>query len=507
LENQVTIDEKQTLKKNNTSFKGDVFRLVGGTVIAQIIGIITVPIISRFFGPEAYGTAALFTSITGVISVICCWRYELAIVVPEKDEEAASVFFVSLFASLITTILTFLLTAFWAEPLFKLIKSDNLLPFKWFIPFFIFIQGCYMTFNYWNSRTKRFSRVALAGVLNSTITRVINIITGSFGKASGGAMIEAYTAGQAVATSTIGLQILKQDSSFLKANFSFSDQFKILKKYKKFPLLGIWCAFLNTFSSDLPPLLLTYFFNSIVVGFFAFGHRLLSLPMALIGKSIAQVFFQRSAEAKHSNQLGNLTEKIFNQLFTLGLFPFMLLMIIAPELFSIAFGDKWYEAGVYSQILAPWVFCNFICAPITSIVDTLNKQEIAVYFNIVLVITRFLSLYIGGQQNNILLALTIYSVSGMLVYVLWSYVMLRLAQSNIELILKTFIKHFITTLVLLSPIIILKFYFNINHWALIIISLIFSFVYLYQLSKLQPEILNKIINKFKHRERELANDK
>ena len=84
MENQSTSEEKQTLKKNNTSFKGDVFRLVGGTVIAQIIGIITVPIISRFFGPEAYGTAALFTSITGVISVICCWRYELAIVVPEK---------------------------------------------------------------------------------------------------------------------------------------------------------------------------------------------------------------------------------------------------------------------------------------------------------------------------------------------------------------------------------------------------------------------------------------
>ncbi|MBP5470302.1 MAG: oligosaccharide flippase family protein, partial [Candidatus Riflebacteria bacterium] len=257
--NQVTTEEKQTLKKNNTSFKGDVFRLVGGTVIAQIIGVITVPIISRFFGPEAYGTAALFTSITGVIAVVCCWRYELAIVIPEKDEEAASVFFVSLFATLITTILTVIITAFYVEPLFKLLKSENLLPYKWFIPVFVLLHGIYTTFNYWNSRTKRFSRVALAGVLNSTLTRVINII-------SGGAMISAYTVGQAVATSTIGLQILKQDSSFLKSNFKFSEQFKVLDKYKKFPLLGIWCGFLNTLSSDLPPLLLTYFFNSIIVG-------------------------------------------------------------------------------------------------------------------------------------------------------------------------------------------------------------------------------------------------
>ena len=161
MENNNTTETKQTLKKNNTSFKGDVFRLVGGTVIAQVIGVITVPIISRFFGPEAYGTAALFTSITGVIAVISCWRYELAIVIPEKDEEAASVFFVSLFAAITTTTLTILLTAFYAEPIFKLLKSENLLPYKWLIPIFVLFHGVYTTFNYWNSRSKRFSRVAL----------------------------------------------------------------------------------------------------------------------------------------------------------------------------------------------------------------------------------------------------------------------------------------------------------------------------------------------------------
>ncbi|MBR4329519.1 MAG: oligosaccharide flippase family protein, partial [Candidatus Riflebacteria bacterium] len=211
------------LEKKNTSFGGDVFRLVGGTVIAQIIGIITIPIISRFFGPEAYGTAALFTSITSVIAVICCWRYELAIVIPEKDEEAVSVFLVSLFATLITTGLTLFLTVFYSDTLFKILNSENLLPYKWFIPIFVLLQGCYMTFNYWNSRAKRFNRVALAGVLNSTITRIINIITGLLDKASSGAMIGAYTIGQATASVTIGTQILKNDSSFLKANFRFKE--------------------------------------------------------------------------------------------------------------------------------------------------------------------------------------------------------------------------------------------------------------------------------------------
>ncbi|MBQ2591834.1 MAG: oligosaccharide flippase family protein [Candidatus Riflebacteria bacterium] len=83
---QSDIDGQQTLVKNNTSFKGDVFRLVGGTIIAEIIGIITVPIISRLFGPDVFGTVALFASVTGLLTVIACWRYELAIVIPENDE-------------------------------------------------------------------------------------------------------------------------------------------------------------------------------------------------------------------------------------------------------------------------------------------------------------------------------------------------------------------------------------------------------------------------------------
>ena len=497
MEDTNTTETKQTLKKNNTSFKGDVFRLVGGTVIAQIIGVITVPIISRFFGPEAYGTAALFTSITGVIAVISCWRYELAIVIPEKDEEAASVFFVSLFAAITTTTLTILLTAFYAEPIFKLLKSENLLPYKWLIPIFVLFHGVYTTFNYWNSRSKRFSRVALAGVLNSTTTRIINIITGLLGKASGGAMIGANTAGQAVATTTIGLQIVKQDCNFLKVNFKIADIVEALKKYKKFPLLGIWCGFLNTFSSQLPPLLLTYFFNSMIVGFFAFGHRLLTLPMTLIGASLAQVFFQRSTEAKYNNQLGSLTSKIFTQLFCLGLFPFMLLMIIAPELFSVVFGERWHEAGIYSQILAPWVFCNFICSPITSIADSLNKQEVAVYFNILLVITRFLSLYIGGTRNDIFLALSIYSASGVIVYLLWSYVMLKLANSEIKSLAKSFLKNFIQTLALLSPVILIRYCYKPNQILLLAISALFSIVYIYQIYKFQPELINKILSKFK----------
>ena len=67
------------------SFVGDVLKLTGGAVFAQALGLLITPILSRLFAPEAFGTAAIFGSLLQVCTVVVCLRYELAIMLPEKD--------------------------------------------------------------------------------------------------------------------------------------------------------------------------------------------------------------------------------------------------------------------------------------------------------------------------------------------------------------------------------------------------------------------------------------
>ena len=82
--------------KRNTTFKADVLRLVSGTSLAQVISLLAAPILTRIYAPEAFGIAALFASITGILSVLACMRYELAIVLPDNDREAANLLAVCL---------------------------------------------------------------------------------------------------------------------------------------------------------------------------------------------------------------------------------------------------------------------------------------------------------------------------------------------------------------------------------------------------------------------------
>ena len=74
----------------SSSFATDVLKLVTGTTFAQIIAILASPLLTRLYGPEAFGFLALFTSITSIIGVIACMRYEMAIMLPKTDEEAAN---------------------------------------------------------------------------------------------------------------------------------------------------------------------------------------------------------------------------------------------------------------------------------------------------------------------------------------------------------------------------------------------------------------------------------
>ena len=90
------------MSKPSSSFAANVLKLVTGSVIAQGLGVLAAPVIARLFAPEAFGVAALFVSITGIIGVVACLRYELAIMLPKTDEEAANLLGISLFFVLIS---------------------------------------------------------------------------------------------------------------------------------------------------------------------------------------------------------------------------------------------------------------------------------------------------------------------------------------------------------------------------------------------------------------------
>ena len=454
------------------------------------------PIVTRLFAPEAFGVAALFASIAGIIGVVACLRYELSIMLPKTDEEAANLLGVSLFFVLIITSISALIIFFADDVIVNLLNSPELKKYLWLVPVSVFVSGTFLALNYWNSRTKHFGRLSIARVISSVATQITKLGAGFAGFVSGGVLIGTGILGQIVSTFVLGGQIWRDDRRLFKANIRWKKMIAGLKRHKKFPIYNTWSALMNTASQQLPALLLAFYFSPKVVGFYALGKAVLSMPMRMVGGAVSQVFFQKASEAH--NRTGNLSkvvEEVFNRLVSLGIFPILLLTLIGEDLFIVAFGAPWAEAGVYIQILGLWIFFQFISSPISTLFTVLEKQHYGLFFNGVLLGTRAASLIIGGMTGDVRFTLCLLAGIGVVCYGFLCFWLISKAGLPVMRALYHIVKYSIYSSPLLIVTALAKWSLGVQEMGMLLLGLCCLVVY-YLPVMIQDEELRKPIHMF-----------
>jgi O-antigen/teichoic acid export membrane protein len=177
-------------------------------------------------------------------------------------------------------------------------------------------------------------------------------------------------------------------------------------------------AFLNVFSTNIVVILLSYFFQNAVTGFYALANRVIVSPMSIITGSYGQVFFQKiTGLSKGNNNQEEITffKKTVIKLLLFSFPVFFLFFLFSTQIFSFVFGEKWEIAGYYAQILVPMLYLRFTGSIVSSIVIVHNQQKKALIIEVINTILRVLSLVIGGVMQNIVLGLILFSLTSFLI--------------------------------------------------------------------------------------------
>ncbi len=383
--------------------------LMTGTTIAQAIPIAISPILTRIYSPENFGIFALFTSITGILSTIATGRYELAIMLPEKDEDSINVVALSILIAFGISFLILSTVFIFNNQITKLLGNQEISKWLYFVPLFVLLAGIYQSLKYWATRKKQFKKVAISEVSQSTARATINTPLGFLNFGSTG-LITGALVGQASATSVLGWKTWKNDKS--KRRFISKEKIKKNARiYKNFPKYSTLKALLNTASNQMPIFLLTSFFSATITGFYSFGHRIVAAPMGLLGRSVAQVFYEKASRTyNEQGDLYNLVKNVYIKLAKIGIIPFTLLIVLAPTLFAIIFGSEWKQAGIYTQILTPWLFVMFLNSPVTFVVEILGKQKEYLIYEVFLFLFRVVSIMLGFYIfNNSFVSIVLFS--------------------------------------------------------------------------------------------------
>ncbi len=406
--------------KLKSEFSRNVLTLMTGTTIAQAIPIAISPILTRIYTPEDFGVFALYMSIASILSVIATGRYEMAIMLPKEDEDVKSLVKLILILLGFVSFLSFIVVFLFNEQITNLFDNKDISNWLYFLPVSIFLVGIYQVYNYLLIREKNFKRLAKNKVIFSTTNGTTQLTIGLFLQNSFGLLI-----GNLLGYIVSIYFIVK--SKVINKYFQFKNLpiENVAKEYQNFPKYDVPSVLVNVMANQLPLLALGKYFGLGVLGFYSLMYKVLMMPVSLLSNTVLDVFKQRATE--DYNKYGNCKDifiKTFKKLVLLGLIPFTILGIFAPELFSFVFGENWKVAGEFAQIMTPMLFLKFIINPLSYTFYIVQKQQMNFLGQIFLLLATIMALYFGIQSNNehtILLYYTIVVSIYQLLYLYLSY--------------------------------------------------------------------------------------
>ena len=418
-----------TLFLRKGSFSANVFALTAGGVLAQALNAAATLILARIFTPEDFGLLALFMAITSFVSAVGSWRYETAIMLPEKDEEAANLQLLSLLVLLGMCALSLVGVVLFQYPMARMLREPRLAPWLWGVPISLFVSGLYQILNYWCGRRKQFRRLAVSGVCQSLAT--IGSQLGLFALGLGGpvALVFGWIAGQAVGTAFLAVQALREDAEFVRRSFDWASLRSGLFKYKNFPIYTTPYGFVGNAAQQSVFVALRVFANVQVVGLFSMARRAVYLPVNLLSSSMRPVFYEKAATELKSGRLEPLVLRILKLQVALGTPALIFFVFEAKFLFRTVLGGVWAASAVYAALLAFSAYMEFVTTWMDRIFDVQGRQNLALLWEISRDIAMVGSLTLAlGLSGNPVLSIGVYVAVNFLFVALWLLLAFKIAN-------------------------------------------------------------------------------
>lgn len=394
-----------------SGFSKSLITLLTGTTLAQGITLLISPILSRLFTPHDFGVFGTFLSIVSAIALIASLRYEIAIVLPKKEDVAINLLALAALLTLIISTLSFIgvLLFKYFYPGYEFLDQD-LKFLLYFIPVLILFIGFYQILNNYANRLKKYRSIVNYRVSNSLVSSSVNIAMGGMKFGSIGLLVGAIL-GNGISVVIFFKEMYKDIKE--QAGFISKGKMKeIAISYKEFPLVNSFQSISDMLQINGIIYFIIYFFNSFIVGSFSYALRILQAPMNLLGSAMAQIFYQQASELKNNGEnLKDIVKKTMIKSALTGLPIFLAIIFFGPQLFAFVFGETWREAGVYARILSPMLFFDFIRSPVSQVPLIIGRQKrlfsISLIGNFILIISM---LYGGIIVHDIFKGLLMFTV-------------------------------------------------------------------------------------------------
>jgi O-antigen/teichoic acid export membrane protein len=347
--------------------------LAGGSIFGQALVILSSPILTRLFTPAEFGLFAVFSGLAAIGGVIAALRYEFAIPLIADDAEAVAMVVVTAVVSVLLALLMTLLVWSASGWLAMEVGAPGLVPWLWLLPLAMLTWGLGSSLTFWSVRQRTYRVNAFNRTFQLGSQAGGQLGLGFLGAGTGG-LIVGYLLGYVVRFGHFLYRLPAAERSLL-CRVSAAMVWRQASTHWRYPAYGFPTSLLQSSCQHAPAILIAALYGPALAGFYALSQRIMGLPSKMLSEAASKVFIGeiRDVATLDLHRYFLRTTTLFTGLGLIGAVP---LVLFAPPLFALAFGEAWRDAGVMVQLLIPLYLVRFVVQPVSMILYYFKRQEL-----------------------------------------------------------------------------------------------------------------------------------
>lgn len=324
--------------------------IAGSSVISQLIGALSIWLISHKYGMAEVGTYSLIYSIVLVGAQICTFASQLLIPrQPDEEQLARNVVF-CLLQSLIIAVPYAALTA-------RLFHQSVVFLYLLTLSYALVLVAENLSLRTGNYRFLVFQRIMVSVVVIASL--LITSHTGGF-----------YWLWTAFMLVLIGGCILHtfRFSTLRLTYWGAASNLAFFREHRQHLAKVGSAEVLAMVNNNLPIMLINFWFSALTAGYFSVVMRFCLSPVMIVGNAVRNSIFSKWS-MDFRNQVFNYPEykKIRTLLFVLGVICVLGVLICYPLVMRLGFSQEWIDSIPSSRYILPYLFPALAVSPLTVI--------------------------------------------------------------------------------------------------------------------------------------------
>lgn len=388
-------------------FIENVSKVAFGNLIGQVLSLISITLLTRIFDKAEIGTYYVFLSYVAIIGIVSLFSYH--VLLPGADDRTTKILTNGMLIILI-------FVAILSSLFFKAAGYTYYI----YIGFMITAGALNQLSTMLNLRNQKFKIMVFERIISPTVNITLFLYLWQVNVKTASSIIW----GTSIFAFVISIiYFLISGFEYLRPLCKFKDIKEVLLKNFKNPLLLTPGDLLNTFSYNLPTLIIEKYFGIEWVAQYNIVLKFCNAPMTLICDVISKVYLSNLGNSLRVPSISMYDNylKLYKYLSVMGVAFALGIATAYPLLFDILLGDGWDIAGKIVIIFAPMYGLMFIQNPLSMTYYIFNQQKYILKMQLLYFFISVISFSSGIYFNNIWLAFIMFSSLSCLRYMMMLY--------------------------------------------------------------------------------------